>query len=106
MNAQFWRFYYGNRDNIQERRSERVYLSITDGEVVIGETAEIEDDVVLFPRVSLLGGLERNGKRHPTIKRRNVVSQCPNLRSDHHRKDAKMVGAVVLKDIPDGANEQ
>ena len=37
--------------------------------IVIGETAEIGDDVSLFQGVTLGGTGKETGKRHPTLKR-------------------------------------
>jgi len=51
--------------------------------VVIGETAEIEDDVTLYHGVTLGGTSTAAGKRHPTLKRGVIVVRGPNPRADH-----------------------
>lgn len=86
MNAQFWRFITGIEIHPGATIGMGVFIDHGMG-IVIGETAEIEDDVVLFHGVTLGGTGKETGKRHPTVKkRRNVVRQRPNLRADHHRK--------------------
>ena len=42
--------------------------------VVIGETAEIEEGVVIYQGVTLGGTGKEKGKRHPTIKRGTIRS--------------------------------
>ena len=42
--------------------------------IVIGETAEIEEDVVLFHGVTLGGTGRDTGKRHPTVKKGAMIS--------------------------------
>ena len=42
--------------------------------VVIGETAEIEEGVVIYQGVTLGGTGKETGKRHPTIKKGVVIS--------------------------------
>ena len=62
--------------------------------VVIGETAEIGDDVTLYHGVTLGGTSWRKGKRHPTLGHGCVVGA-----------GAKILGPVVLGDhVKVGAN--
>ena len=42
--------------------------------VVIGETAEIEEGVIIYQGVTLGGTGKEKGKRHPTVKRGAVIS--------------------------------
>ena len=44
--------------------------------VVIGETAEIGDDVTLYHSVTLGGTTWNKGKRHPTLPRRWCRGWC------------------------------
>lgn len=73
--------------------------------VVIGETAEIGDDVMLYHNVTLGGtSLERGAKRHPTIGSNVIIGAGalvlgPLLIGDNVRIGAN---AVVLKDVPEG----
>lgn len=73
--------------------------------VVIGETAEVGDDVLLYQGVVLGGTSLNKGKRHPTIGNR-VVFGCgsaalgPITIGDEVRVGS---GSVVLKSVPPGA---
>lgn len=70
--------------------------------VVIGETAEIGDNVTIYQGATLGGTGKESGKRHPTIGD-NVVISCgakvlgPFKVGDNSKIGA---GAVVLKEIP------
>ena len=70
--------------------------------VVIGETAEIGDDVLLYHGVTLGGTGKDQGKRHPTIGN-NVLISCgakvlgPFKVGDNSRIAAN---AVVLSEVP------
>ena len=48
--------------------------------IVIGETAEIEDDVILFHGVTLGGTGKETGKRHPTVKQGAMLCECADIR--------------------------
>ena len=50
--------------------------------VVIGETAEIGDDVTLYHGVTLGGTTWNKGKRHPTLASKVVVGAGQDPRSD------------------------
>ena len=73
--------------------------------IVIGETAEIGDDVLLYHGVTLGGTGKDQGKRHPTIGN-NVMISCgakvlgPFKVGDNARIAA---GAVVLTEVPENA---
>ncbi|MBI4212234.1 MAG: serine O-acetyltransferase [Deltaproteobacteria bacterium] len=70
--------------------------------VVIGETAEVGDDVVLYQGVTLGGTSWNKGKRHPTIEDRVVIGSgaivLGNIRIGHDSR----IGAssVVIHDAP------
>ncbi len=77
--------------------------------VVIGETAVIGDDVVLYQGVTLGGGsaarqgsLTRGTKRHPTLGNGVVVGSNAEVQGDITIGDNVMVasGSIVLKDVP------
>ena len=54
--------------------------------VVIGETAEVGDDVMLYHQVTLGGRSNARGKRHPDGRgRRHVRSRCPRARTGPRR---------------------
>ena len=70
--------------------------------VVIGETAVIGDDVLLYQGVTLGGtGLEQ-GKRHPTIGNNVVIGAGANVLGNITIGDNSYIGAnaVVIKDVP------
>lgn len=73
--------------------------------IVIGETAQIGDDCLLYHGVTLGGTGKDKGKRHPTIGN-NVLIACgakvlgPFKVGDNSRIAA---GAVVLSEVPENA---
>jgi len=73
--------------------------------VVIGETAEIGDDVLLYQGVTLGGTGNQRGKRHPTLGNRVVVGTGASVLGDIKLGDDVKVGAgsVVVHSVPDGA---
>ena len=70
--------------------------------VVIGETAEIGDDVMLYHGVTLGGRSLEHGKRHPTIGDRVTVGAGAKVLGPVHIGDDSAVGAnaVVTHDVP------
>lgn len=72
---------------------------------VIGETAVVGDDVIIFHGVTLGGRGDETGKRHPTVEDGVLLSAhaqvIGNVRIGAGAKIG--AGAVVLKDIPEGA---
>ncbi|GEN49662.1 serine O-acetyltransferase EpsC [Alkalibacterium pelagium] len=72
--------------------------------IVIGETAEIGDDVKMFHAVTLGGRGDQAGKRHPTIGDGVLLSAHVQVIGNITiGKQAKIgASAVVLKDIPEG----
>jgi len=70
--------------------------------VVIGETAIVGDDVLLYQGVTLGGtGLEK-GKRHPTIGNNVVVGAGAKVLGNITVGDNSYIGSnsVVIKDVP------
>jgi len=71
--------------------------------VVIGETAEIGDDVLLYQGVTLGGTGKEKGKRHPTIGNHVVIGAgakvLGNIRIGDHVKIG--AGSVVIHPVPD-----
>jgi serine O-acetyltransferase len=73
--------------------------------VVIGETSEIEDDVLLYQGVVLGGTTHEKKKRHPTLKNNVVVGAgAIILGAITVGEEAKIgAGSVVVRDVPRGA---
>lgn len=73
--------------------------------VVIGETAEIGDDVTLYHGVTLGGTTWNKGKRHPTLGNGVVVGAGAKVLGPITVSDNGKVGSnsVVTRDVPEGA---
>jgi serine O-acetyltransferase len=75
---------------------------------VIGETAEIDDDVTMYQSVTL-GGTNPStgvgGKRHPTIRSGVVIGSGAQVLGPIEIGEGAKIGAnsVVTKDVPAGA---
>ncbi|MCB1790296.1 MAG: serine O-acetyltransferase [Gammaproteobacteria bacterium] len=72
--------------------------------VVIGETAEIGDDVTLYHGVTLGGTSWKRGKRHPTVGNACVIGAGAKILGPVVLGSSVKVGAnsVVIKDVADG----
>ncbi|NHN35117.1 serine O-acetyltransferase [Paenibacillus sp. S3N08] len=70
--------------------------------VIIGETCEIGDDVVLYQGVTLGGTGKETGKRHPTIGSNVVISSGAKVIGSFIVGDNSRIGAnaVVLSTVP------
>jgi len=73
--------------------------------VVIGETAEIGDDVLMYQGVVLGGTTLEKEKRHPTLGNNVVVSAGAIVLGAISIGDGARIaaGSVVVRDIPPGA---
>jgi len=73
--------------------------------VVVGETAEIGDDVTMYHGVTLGGDDPRPVKRHPTVGDDVSLGANATLVGDITIGDGATVGAgsVVVEDVPPGA---
>ena len=73
--------------------------------VVIGETAEIGDDVLLYQGVTLGGTGGEKGKRHPTLGNRVVVGTGAKILGNIRIGDNVKIGAgsVVVHPVPDNS---
>ena len=71
--------------------------------IVIGETSEIGDDVLMYQGVTLGGTGKDTGKRHPTIGNHVVIGSgakiLGNIRIGDHVKVG--AGSVVVRPVPD-----
>lgn len=72
--------------------------------VVIGETAEVGDDVTLYHGVTLGGVSWNRGKRHPTLGNQVVVGAGAKILGPITIGDKARVGAnsVVINPVPEG----
>jgi serine O-acetyltransferase len=70
--------------------------------VVIGETAVIGDDVIIYQQVTLGGVSTSKGKRHPTLGNNVVIGAGSKVLGNIHIGENSKVGAnsVVVKDVP------
>ena len=70
--------------------------------VIIGETAEIGDNVTLYQGVTLGGTGKEQGKRHPTLKDNVMVSAGAKVLGSFTIWENSKIGAgsVVLKEVP------
>jgi serine O-acetyltransferase len=70
--------------------------------VVIGETSEIGDDVLIFQGVTLGGTGKEAGKRHPTLGNGVVIGSGAKVLGNIHLGDYVKVGAgsVVVRSVP------
>lgn len=73
--------------------------------VVIGETAEVGDDVTLYHGVTLGGTGKDKGKRHPTVGNNVVIGAGAKVLGPILVGDNAKIGAnaVVVKNVPSGA---
>ncbi len=73
--------------------------------VVIGETAEIGDDVLIYQGVTLGGTGKDTGKRHPTIGNKVMISAHAQVLGPFKVGDNARIaaGAVVLKEVPENS---
>mgnify|MGYP001370542030 CR=1 FL=1 len=70
--------------------------------VVIGETAEIGDEVTIYQGVTLGGTGDQRGKRHPTVGDFVTIGSGAKLLGPIRVEDGAKVGAntVVVTDVP------
>jgi serine O-acetyltransferase len=79
----------------------RFFIDHGDG-VVIGETTEIGDDVLIYQGVTLGGTGKDKGKRHPTIGNSVVIGTGAKVLGNITVGDRVKIGAgsVVIKSVP------
>jgi serine O-acetyltransferase len=102
--SQFARFLTGIEIHPGATIGERLFIDHGMG-VVIGETAEIGNDVLLYQGVTLGGTGNESGKRHPTLRNRVVVGTGASVLGNITLGDGVKVGAgsVVVHSVPSGA---
>ena len=73
--------------------------------IVIGETAEVGDDCLIYHGVTLGGTGKDQGKRHPTIGNNVLISTGAKVLGPFKVGDNARIAAnaVVLREVPPGA---
>lgn len=101
IHSQFWRFLTGIEIHPGAKIAPGVFIDHGMG-VVIGETAEVEREVVLFHGVTLGGTGKDTGKRHPTVRQGAFISANAQILGPIEIGAGSKIGAgaVVLEDIP------
>lgn len=102
--SQVSRFFTGIEIHPGARIGRRFFIDHGMG-VVIGETTEIGDDVLIYQGVTLGGTGKDKGKRHPTLGNHVVVGTgakvLGNIAIGNHVKVG--AGSVVVKPVPDNS---
>ena len=76
----------------------RLFIDHGEG-IVIGETTEIGNDVLIYQQVTLGGTGKEKGKRHPTIGNNVIIGVLGNITiGDNCRVGA---GSVVIQNVPE-----
>lgn len=101
MISQMARFFTGIEIHPAAKIAGGVFIDHGAG-VVIGETAEVEEDVVIYQGVTLGGTGKEKGKRHPTIKRGALISAGAKVLGGFTVGEYAKIGAgaVVLREVP------
>ncbi len=99
--SQFNRFLTGIEIHPGAKIGEGLFIDHGMG-VVIGETAEIGDNVTIYQGVTLGGTGKEKGKRHPTIGNNVVISAGAKVLGSLTVGDNVKIGAgsVVLRNVP------
>jgi serine O-acetyltransferase len=97
----FARFLTGIEIHPGARLGRRLVIDHGSG-VVIGETAEIGDDVTLYHDVTLGGTALHAGKRHPTVRDKVIIGAGAQVLGPITVGEGARIGAnaVVLNDVP------
>lgn len=99
--SQLARFFTGVEIHPAAKIGRRFFIDHGMG-VIIGETAEIGDDCLLYQDVTLGGTGNEKGKRHPTLGSHVVVGSGAKVLGNIRIGDHVRVGAnsVVLNNVP------
>lgn len=99
--SQFAKFLTGIEIHPAAKIAGGVFIDHGSG-VVIGETAEIEEGVVIYQGATLGGTGKEKGKRHPTVKKGAIISAGAKVLGGFTVGEYAKIGAgaVVLKEVP------
>lgn len=102
--SQFSRFVTGIEIHPGATLGNRIFFDHGMG-IVIGETAEIGDDCVIYHGATLGGVSTARVKRHPTLKSNVIVGAGAKVLGNITLGNNVKVGAnsVVLKDVPENS---
>ncbi len=102
--SQLARFFTGIEIHPGARIGRRFFIDHGAG-VVIGETAEIGDDVTLYHGVTLGGTSLKKGKRHPTLGDRVTVGAGAKILGNIKVASDSRIGAnaVVVRAVPENS---
>ncbi len=95
------RFFTGIEIHPAAKIGRRFFIDHGTG-IVIGETSEIGDDVMIYQGVTLGGTGKEKNKRHPTVGNNVLIAAGAIVLGSIKIGDNSKIGAgsVVLKDIP------
>ncbi|MDR0515370.1 MAG: serine O-acetyltransferase [Coriobacteriaceae bacterium] len=101
ISSQFTRFMTGTEIHPAAVIGRRLFIDHAMG-VIIGETAQVGDDVTLYQCVTLGGTGNETGKRHPTLGNNVLVGVGASVLGNITIGDNSKVGggAVVVDDVP------
>ncbi len=102
--SQISRFFTGIEIHPGATLGKRIFFDHGMG-IVIGETAEVGDNCVIYHGVTLGGVSSSRTKRHPTLKNNVTVGAGAKILGNITLGENVRIGAnsVVLQDIPDNA---
>lgn len=101
INSNWIRFLTGIEIHPGATIARRVFIDHGMG-IVIGETTEIDEDVLIYQGVILGGTSTNKGKRHPTIEKGVIIGAGAKVMGNITIGEYSKIGtgAVVLKDVP------
>lgn len=99
--SNYSRFFTGIEIHPGAKISRKVFIDHGVG-VVIGETAQVEEEVIIYQGVTLGGTSTKHEKRHPTIKKGSVIGSHAQVLGNITIGENSRIGAgsVVIKDVP------
>lgn len=102
--SQVGRFFTGIEIHPGATIGERLFIDHGMG-IVIGETAILGNDIIMFHQVTLGGTGHETGKRHPTIQDNVMLSAGSKIIGNITVGKNSKIGAnaVVLRNVPDNA---